>query len=112
MENNNLDKEINLLGDYYFKVSYKSQNYKVSKEYKNWKKIVIEKYGENGKEIICPKDYTIIYKIHRDKDERITCPGCNSFIYNCIFYNKTLTYRPSDFCIRAYIRYNIKDIYK
>ena len=82
MENNSLDQENNLLGDYYFKVAYKSQNYKVSQEYKNWKKIMIEKHGENGKEINCPNDCTIIYKIHRDNDESIICPCCNSVIYN------------------------------
>ena len=42
------------------------------------------KIGKNGKEIICPKDNTIIYKIHNDNGET-TCPTCNLVIYNCIF---------------------------
>ena len=109
MENNNLDQENNLLGDYYFTVSYKSQNYKKSQEYKNWNKIMIEKYGKNAKEIICPKDYTIIYTIHYNNDERITCPSCNSIIYNCIFCNKNLTRIPSDCCIRTSLRKKMKD---
>ena len=98
--------------DYFFKVSYKSQNYKVSQEYKNWKKIMIEKYGKNGKEIICPNDNTIIYKIHRDNDKRIICPGCNSVIYNCIFCNKMLTSIPYDCRTRANLRYKIKNEFK
>ena len=28
--------ENNLLGDYYFKISYKSQKYQKSQEYQNW----------------------------------------------------------------------------
>ena len=112
MENNNLDQEINLLGDYFFKVSYKSQNYKVLQEYKNWKKIMIEKYGKNGKEIICPNDNTIIYKIHNNNDERIICPGCNSVIYYCIFCNKMVISIPYDCCTRANLRYKIKNEFK
>ena len=112
MENNNFDQENNSLGDYYFKVSYKGQNYKVTKEYQNWKKIMIEKYGKNGKEINCPKDYTIIYKIHNNNDESIKCPGCNSIFYNCIFCNKNQEFQPIDCCIISSLRYKVKNRYK
>ena len=42
MENQNFDQENNLLDDYFFKISYKGQNYKISQEYKNWKKLMIK----------------------------------------------------------------------
>ena len=104
MENQNLEQ------DYYFKISYKTQNYKVSQEYQNWKKLMIEKYN-NGKEIICPKDDTIIYKIHNDKDE-IICPTCNSDIFNCIFCNKTVDYKTSNCCMKAFFQFHNFTIYK
>ena len=112
MENINLDQENNLLGDYYFKISYKSQKYKKSQEYQNWLKTMQEKYGLNGKEIFCDKDNAIIYTIHNDNDTKITCPICNSDLYNCIFCNKTQNKRSHKCCIKAYFKYCIKDHFK
>ena len=71
---------------------------------------MIETYGENGKEIICPEDYTIIYKIHNDKDE-IICPTCNLVFYNCIFCNKTLKNKINNCCIKAHIKFKNKEIF-
>ena len=112
MENKSLDQDINLLEDYYFKLSYKNQKYKKLKEYQKWKKLVVEKYGKNGKEIICNKDNTIIYQIHNDNDQKIICPTCNTIIYNCIFCNKIKNVNLYNCCFRAYFKYRINVNYK
>ena len=111
MENINLEQENNLLGDY-FRISYKNQKYEKSQEYKKWKQTMQEKFGNVGKEIICNKDNTIIYKIHNDNDIKIKCPTCNSDLYNCIFCNKTRNKKSHKCCIKAYFKYCIKDHYK
>ena len=110
MENQNFDQENNLLGDYFFKISYKGQNYKISKEYKIWKKLMIEKYGKNKKEIICPYDNTIIYKID-EYNEEIKCPTCNSEFYNCIFCNKTEKNKTNHCCSKAYLKFKDEQVY-
>ena len=110
MENQHVDQESNLLDDFYFKPTYKGQNYKILQGYKNWKKLMIEKYGKNGKEIICPKDNTIIYKIHNDNGET-TCPTCNLVIYNCIFCNKISKNKTNNCCSKAYIKFKDEKIY-
>ena len=112
MENENLDQENNLIGDYYFKTPYKIQNYKLFPEYQTWKKNVIEKIGENGKEILCPKDDTIIYKIHNDNNIKITCPNCKINFYHCIFCNLSQTEKCHICCLRAYFKYIFKNHYK
>ena len=109
MENQNSDQEINILEKTYFKISYKNQNYKKLKEYKEWKKLMETKIGKGGKEIICDKDNIIIYKIHKDNDIKIICPICHSDIYNCIFCNKTQNEKSYKCCYRAYYKYCIKD---
>ena len=115
MENQNSDQEINILEKTYFKISYKNQNYKKLKEYKEWKKLMEAKIGKGGKEIICDKDNIIIYKIHKDNDTEITCPICPSDIYNCIFCNKTQNEKSYKCCYRAYYKYffknKLKEIY-
>ena len=110
MENQHADQENSLLDDFYFKSSYKGQNYKILQEYKNWKKLMIEKYGKNGKEITCPKDNTIIYKIHNDNGETI-CPTCKLVIYNCIFCNKISKNKTNNCCSKAYIKFADEEIY-
>ena len=110
MENQNFDQENNLLDDYFFKISYKGQNYKISQEYKNWKKLMIEKYGKNKREIICPFDNTIIYKID-EYNERIKCPSCNSEFYNCIFCNKIDKNRTDRCCSKTYLKFKDEQIY-
>ena len=112
MENINYDQENNLLGDYFFKISYPKQNYKELKEYQNWKKSVTDRIGKNGKEIICYEDNTIIYIIHNNNDEIIKCPTCNTDLYNCIYCNITQTEKCHICCLRAYLKYIFKANYK
>ena len=112
MENINYTQESNLLGDYFFKISYPKQNYKKSIEYQKWKKIVIDKIGNNGKEIICNKDNTIIYKIYNDNDDIITCPTCNSYFYNCNFCNITQTEECHICCVRSFLKYEFNNYCK
>ena len=112
MDNINYDQENNLLGDYFFKISYPKQNYKELKEYQNWKKTVTDKFGNNGKEILCNEDNTIIYIIHNNNDEIIKCPTCNTDLYNCIYCNITQTEKCHICCLRAYLKYIFKANYE
>ena len=60
MENEDINLECKLLENNYFQISYPNQNYKITSEYKLWKKIIKKNMGENGKEVFCEKDDIII----------------------------------------------------
>ena len=65
-----------------------------------------------GEEIICPKDYTIIYKINNDNFQKMICPTCKSEIYNCIFCNKTFKNKSNICCYKSFFKFRNFTIYK
>ena len=111
METESQNKE-NILGENYFQILYPNQNYKLSFEYKHWKKNVDKILGKNGKEIFCEKDNIIIYQKYKNIDNGIFCPICNKFLYGCEYCNKILNKVTKRCCLKAFINENIKNSYK
>ena len=105
MENHNLEQENNLLGNDYFIISYQDQNYKILPNYQEWKRLMIEKYGDDGKEIKCWNDNTIFYAIHNDNEQILTCPTCKKWMYKCIFCNEVDKFNCHTCCFRACFYY-------
>ena len=78
-----MEIETNLTENNYFTILYPNQNYKVSFEYKHWKKNIEEKMGKNGREIFCIIDNIILYQNNKSENNFIKCPKCKKYIYQC-----------------------------
>ena len=116
MEVENPNKEYNLLEkNNFFRLLYPNQNYKISLEYKQWKKSIEEKFGknENGIEIFCKIDNIVIY--NENVNNSIICPTCRKTLYICKYCNKIQNRKITKCCFRTKIKENIiekKAIYK
>ena len=104
MEVGNLNIENNLLGDIYFKIIYPNQNYKISLEYKKWKKSIEEKFGKNGKELFCKKDNIIIYQKNENINSFVKCPICDQNIYQCQYCNRIKDKDTARCCLKRHIK--------
>ena len=92
MENEN-DKEYNLIDVPYFKLTYPEQKYKISNDYKIWKKNLMEKNAQNRIEILSSINNVVIYN---NQEARIViCPICKTNYQICEFCKKLLTIQPS-----------------
>ena len=112
MENNNLEQYNNLLENDYFQISYEGQNYKELPGFQEWKRLMIEKYGDERKEIKCWNDNTIFYSNNRG-NQTITCPTCRKKMYRCIFCNEVNKYDFILCCFRGCFHHIISEkIYK
>ena len=116
MEVESSNKEYNLLeNNNFLKLLYPNQNYKISLEYKQWKKSIEEKFGknENGIEIFCKIDNIVIY--NENVNDIIKCPICRKTLYICKYCNKVQKKKTTKCCFRAQIKDFIienKTIYK
>ena len=104
MEVDDINIENNLLEDNYFKISYPKQNYKISLDYKQWKKSIEAKFGKNGKEIFCNKDNIIIYQQKEYINNFLKCPLCGKNIYQCQYCNKSKDSDTGRCCLKRYIK--------
>ena len=100
MENEN-DKEYNLIDVPYFKLTYPEQKYKISNDYKIWKKNLMEKNGQNGIEIFCCIDNAVIY--YNQEARNVICPICKTNCKICEFCKKPLAIQSSICCISSFI---------
>ena len=89
----------------YFKISYPNQNYKLSLDYKQWKKNIEEKLGKNGYELFCKNDNIIIYQ----NSDNCNCPICHKVLYKCKYCKKTRNKITKRCCLKAYINDIISD---
>ena len=105
MEVESSNKEYNLLeNNNFLKLLYPNQNYKISLEYKQWKKSIEEKFGknENGIEIFCKIDNIVIY--NENVNDIIKCPICRKTLYICKYCNKVQKKKTTKCCFRAQIK--------
>ena len=111
MEIESPNKE-NILGDNYFQILYPNQNYKLSLEYKQWKKKIENILGKNGKEVFCEEDNIIIYQKYSKMDNGVICPICKKYLYVCKYCKKISSVVTERCCLKALINEKIKDSYK
>ena len=75
--------------------------------------LMIEKYGDERKEIKCWNDNTIFYSNHNNNNQAIACPTCGKNMYKCIFCNAIDKYNFPLCCFRACFDHIINEkIYK
>ena len=93
----------------YFKKLYPNQNYKISLEYKQWKKSIKEKFGKNknGNEIFFKKDNIVIY--NKDSNDNMICSFCKRMLYLFNYCNKIKNWVTINCCFRAIIKEIITD---
>lgn len=110
MENENLDKNIGLIQrgknvpnlEKIFKPSYENQRLENNPDFQNWKSLMLNTYGENGKFYHCLSDNIFFYASNEEngQENNVHCPlcknhGCNyclkvifCSIHNCCMKNK------------------------
>ena len=103
MENENNYKEINinlkndLYFDYIYNLDYAGQNLDNNKGFENWKKTILNKFGNDVKLFRCNEDKILFYTKYEQYISYpgyfVKCPICKKYIcYFCCYSSHQITY--------------------